>query len=116
MLRRAATFATVILLGAAAAQPPRSPERDFKFSEADRKLLDHSLQLDQQLRGRGLVLRDLALEQYLSDLAVPLVSVTPAPEHVVWAFRVLGDASVNAFALPNGSIYVTTGLLAVLFE
>jgi predicted Zn-dependent protease len=32
----------------------------------------------------------------------------------VWKFNALRDSSPNAFALPNGSIYINTGLLALL--
>jgi predicted Zn-dependent protease len=35
-------------------------------------------------------------------------------EKVSWRFRALRDPQPNAFALPNGSIYVTTGLLSLL--
>src|SRR4029434_3674765 len=35
-------------------------------------------------------------------------------EQVTWRFRTVRDPQPNAFALPNGSIYVTTGLLALL--
>ena len=35
-------------------------------------------------------------------------------EHVSWKFRALRDPQPNAFALPNGSIYVTTGLMSLL--
>ena len=34
------------------------------------------------------------------------------PENVLWRFRAIRDLEINAFALPNGSIYVTTGLLS----
>jgi predicted Zn-dependent protease len=36
------------------------------------------------------------------------------PEKVTYRFLVLREPMVNAFALPNGSIYITTGLLALL--
>ncbi len=38
----------------------------------------------------------------------------PVPEKVSYRFVVLCDPTVNAFTLPNGSVYVTTGLLALL--
>ncbi len=36
------------------------------------------------------------------------------PDKVIYRFMVLRDPTVNAFALPNGSVYITTGLLALL--
>ena len=35
-------------------------------------------------------------------------------ERVTWRFRVMNEPLPNAFALANGSIYVTTGLLSLL--
>jgi predicted Zn-dependent protease len=66
---------------------------------------------DRQLETRGLVANDAALEQHLAALAAPLLPATPL-ENVTWRFHVLRDPMVNAFALPNGSIYVNSGLLS----
>ncbi len=62
---------------------------------------------------KGWVYNDPAATAYLEKVALPLVP-KQTPEHVTWHFRVLRDIEVNAFALPNGSIYVNSGLLARL--
>jgi predicted Zn-dependent protease len=94
-----------LLLGQGQLQPP------FIFKKADLKLLEEWEALDQQFEKRALVYHDGALEKYLTGLATPLLLTAPL-EHVQWKFRILRDPSVSAFSLPNGSIYIDTGLLA----
>jgi predicted Zn-dependent protease len=67
--------------------------------------------LDRQLENRALVYRDAGLEKYLAGLAAGMLPDGPL-EHVAWKFHILRDPMVNAMALPNGSIYVDSGLLA----
>ncbi len=56
---------------------------------------------------------DEALQQYVQQLGGRLAAATERPS-LPWTFRVVDDASVNAFALPGGFIYVTRGILAHL--
>jgi hypothetical protein len=86
-------------------QPP------FIFNKADLKLLEEWKALDQQFEKRARVYHDGALEKYLTGLATPLLPTAPL-EHVQWKFRILRDPSASAFSLPNGSIYIDTGLFA----
>lgn len=85
----------------------------FVFTEADLKLLQESDAVERQLDRRGLVYHDAEIEEHLSTVAYASLPSTPL-EHVHWRFRVLRDPLVNALALPSGSIYVNTGLLALL--
>jgi beta-barrel assembly-enhancing protease len=100
-----ATLATAALLLAQKQPPP------FTFNKADTKLLGECDALDQQFEKRALVYHDPALEKYLAGLARPLLP-SDALEHVKWDFRILRDPTVNAFGVPNGSIYINTGLFA----
>jgi predicted Zn-dependent protease len=83
----------------------------FAFNKVDLKLLEECEALDRQFDKRALIYRDAGLDKYLTDLATPLLPSAPL-EHVQWKFRILRDPAVNAFGLPNGSIYVDSGLLA----
>ena len=87
------------------------PQPPFVFGKVDLKLLEQCEALDRQFEKRALVYHDAALEKHLASLAAPLLPAT-ALEHVQWKFHILRYPAVNAFALPNGSIYVDTGLLA----
>jgi predicted Zn-dependent protease len=53
---------------------------------------------------------DAAVQSYVSDLGKRMAATTERP-NLPWEFHVVDDASVNAFALPGGFIYVTRGLM-----
>ncbi len=117
-LRWAALCLALLLVSvrsAAAQQPPplASPPA-FKFTDVDLDLLEKSNQLDRYMDEKGMVYSDPALTEYITALGDDLLPPGPDPEHVIWRFHVLRDPIPNAFALANGSIYVNTGLLALL--
>src|ERR1700723_798862 len=104
----------VSVTGDRAQQPPVSPPPAFKFTDVDLDLLEKSNQLDHYMNDKGMVYTDPALSEYVTALGDDLLPPGPDPEHVIWKFQVLRDPIPNAFALANGSIYVNTGLLALL--
>ena len=75
----------------------------WKKAEEQEKLLAES----------GFVYDDKALEEYVNSVAKKLV-----PESVLkvipFKIRILKDPHLNAFALPNGAVYIHTGLLAAM--
>jgi predicted Zn-dependent protease len=97
------------LTGLAAAQTRPEP---FRFGDVDLEFLDQIKQLDKKFEDRGLVYREPQLNAYVDRLGRSLLKPEDQLENVVWQFRVLRDPTLNAFAMPNGSIYVHTGLLA----
>lgn len=54
--------------------------------------------------------QDRFLQDYVNALGQSLVP-TEAPEGLLFAFRVVDDSTPNAFALPDGRIYINSGLL-----
>src|SRR2546423_8107108 len=94
------------------AQSPAT--QDFKFGKSDLELLEQVNILDRRFERDGLVLEDDATNAYLKRIGDLLVPRGLKLENVVWKFRALRDPVPNAFALPNGSIYITTGLLALM--
>jgi len=95
--------------------PSSSPANDeFKFGKVDLELLEQVNLLDRRFEREGLVLEDDATSAYLARVGKSLVPRGLTPEHVSWNFRALRDPQPNAFALPNGSIYISTGLLALV--
>jgi predicted Zn-dependent protease len=107
-------FCLGVLARAQAPVEPSSTTSTFQFIEADNQLLQEVNELDLQYERKGLVYRDPEAEAFLSQVGERLTEDGPAPQNVVYKFRILRDPMVNAFALPNGSIYVNTGLLALL--
>jgi beta-barrel assembly-enhancing protease len=88
--------------------------KDFQFSPPDETLLKDADELDRQFEQKGLLYRDPTAQEYLDRIGKNLISRAPPPDRVVYHFHILRDPMVNAFALPNGSIYVNTGLVAAL--
>src|SRR2546423_13573738 len=93
---------------------PAPVNEEFKFGKVDLDLLDQVDLLDRRFERDGLVLEDEATNEYLARIGNSLVPKGLTLEHVKWKFRALRDPQPNAFALPNGSIYVTTGLMSLL--
>ena len=108
-------MAVVLVIGAglasrlACAQSPQP----YIPTNADRKLLAESAEIDSQLERRGLVYHLPELEQHLAQVAAPLLPAA-SPEYVNWRFRILREPLINAESFPNGSVYLNTGLLALL--
>jgi predicted Zn-dependent protease len=76
------------------------------------EILRRSDEVDRELRDRGLVLEDdPELQAYLDSVGRHILSAAGLPA-AAYRFAVLRDPFLNAFALPNGSIYVHMGLMA----
>src|SRR5712692_6681551 len=94
--------------------PATPPSPPFTFTSVDLELLQKSNELDQQIEERGMLYSDKQLTEYVSAVGNDVLPHGPDPQNVKWKFHVLRDPIPNAFALANGSIYVNTGLLALL--
>ena len=57
--------------------------------------------------------KDPALQAYVSRIGKEIAARTERPQ-LPWEFHVVDDASVNAFALPGGFIFVTRGLMTYM--
>jgi len=95
------------------ATPPPVNE-EFQFGKVDLELLEQVNLVDRRFEREGIVLEDEATNAYLDRIGKVLIPKGLKLENVTWRFRAARDPQPNAFALPNGSIYVTTGLLALL--
>lgn len=101
--------------GCATSNIPSLTMADAQFgqSEAEKNLLSRANEFDQELDRKGMLLEAPALVGYLQSVGQPLVP-KEAARLVEFRFHVLRSPVSNAFALPNGSIYLTVGLLAHL--
>ena len=96
------------------AQEPGKEAAAFKFTTIDNQVLDEAKMVDDVYQHKGLVMHDADLQAYLDMVGKRVLGTRAIPENVNFQFRVLRDPIVQAFALPNGSVYVTTGLLGLL--
>ena len=95
------------------ATPPPVRE-EFKFGDVDLEVLEQADLLDVRLERDGLVFAEESANAFLRRVGQSLIARELELERVSWRFRILRDPQPNAFALPNGSIYVTTGLMTLI--
>lgn len=87
---------------------------EFRFTSVDERLLTVANELDERIEKKGLIVDDSQAESYVTDIGARLLTETPTLERVNFRFHIIRDPMVNAFALPNGSVYINTGLIAAL--
>lgn len=81
---------------------------------AYRERLDNtSLKESAKLNESDKIYENDEVNRYVREVGMSLVPDYAADEYD-WSFHVIEDPSLNAFAFPNGAIYVHTGLLAKL--
>lgn len=109
--------ALLISMTTACATAPVAPltagDHAFGQNEDEKKLILTAAKADEELRSRGVTLQDERINAYIRDVAERLIPPGVA-DAVSFHFYVARDPIVNAFALPNGSIYLYVGLLARL--
>lgn len=85
----------------------------FLATEREQKIYDLSERAHQTMLRKGILVSDKQANAYLnrvgSELVPPLAGIAPN-----FNFYIVKEASVNAFAMPNGNIYLHVGLLASL--
>lgn len=94
--------------------PAVESTRNFQFTKVDMEVLKQADLADERFERDGLVSHDDVLNAYVTRVGLSMLPAGDAPEHVKWNFKAFRDPMPNAFALPNGSIYVNTGLLSLL--
>jgi predicted Zn-dependent protease len=102
----------LILLATGCTTAARLPvTEDLLVNEDERMLWRRSIEEQKALDASGILYRDRELEDYLNLIARKL---QPADLSADLSFKVLvvKDPYLNAFAFPNGTIYVHTGILA----
>ncbi len=93
--------------------PPPVLEGDLNVVEDERRLWQRAAEEQALLEGGGFIYRDPALEEYLHQIAEKLQPLE-VREKYNFRIRLLRDPHLNAFAFPNGVIYLHTGILSRL--
>ena len=84
-----------------------------ELTEKDYHLIETSEEMHDQFQRRGLRHSDRELETWLQKIGNRLVPET-TDFYQKYRFYLIRDPSPNAFALPDGQIYVHTGLISRL--
>jgi predicted Zn-dependent protease len=110
----AAILVALLLSGCASTSLKPIGQAPFTHEEDERRLWARSEEEQRRLDASGLLYEDPALDAYLhavlERLRPPDVGATVLPVRI----RVLRHPFLNAFAFPNGALYVHTGILARL--
>ena len=89
-----------------------SSETDTLPANEDEKMLWQKSAAEQRVfESTGLIYQDAELEAYLNKVVAKL-QPQPGPADLPIRVKVIKNAYLNAFAYPNGMIYIHTGLLA----
>ncbi|MEN6385562.1 MAG: M48 family metallopeptidase [Phycisphaerales bacterium] len=81
-----------------------SPEEEKKMG------LDYSKEVEKEL---GASFKDEQLQSYINSVGQKIAAVSHVPDYG-FNYKAIDSNTVNAFAIPGGYIYITTGLLAQL--
>jgi Zn-dependent protease with chaperone function len=93
-------------------KPDVSPVADALLMNEDEKMLWQKSEQEQLVfEENGLLYPDQELEDYLNQVAGKLRPQS-TPRNLVIRVKVIKNAYLDAFAYPNGMIYIHTGLLA----
>jgi len=106
-----AFFLSLALVGCATTTLPPVSSPEYRMEDDERRIWTRSEEEEKDLNDSGLVYKDKELEDYLNAVARKL---QPASVYKKVPFKiiVLKNPYSNAFAYPNGIIYVHTGILS----
>ena len=103
---------TVCCLTAGCATLRSVPVTEALLSSEDELMLWRRAQEEQDaINGSGVLYQDAEIENYLNQIAKKLHTNSISPD-ISFQIKVVKDPNLNAFAFPNGVIYIHTGILA----
>jgi predicted Zn-dependent protease len=85
----------------------------LEVDDNELQLLSNAAATEVQLERHGYVYDDRALQAAVRRVG-GLVAPKPTDSYLSYRFEVVRDVEPNAFTLPDGQVYVNTGLLALL--
>ena len=89
---------------------PATGEREFMLVSESQEI-QMGLQADPAIVSQYGLYPDESLQQYLDQIGKKMAARSERPD-LPWAFRLIDDPVINAFAVPGGFIYITRGIMA----
>ena len=86
----------------------------YALADDERRMHKRAEEICEIIDESGHVYADANLENYLTALANGLLPDSAKAEHFSVTVKVLTDPTLNAFAFPNGRIYIHAGMLAAI--
>src|SRR3954449_9825900 len=107
--RRTVLLGAALAAGLACARNPVTGKNEIALVSEGQEI-EMGKQAAQEVAQTMGFVNNAGLESYVSGIGMKMAKASERPD-LPWEFHVVDDASVNAFALPGGFIYVTRGLL-----
>lgn len=104
-------ISSALMLAGCSANPVSGEKQLSLMSESEEVMTGQ--QAHRQILAKNPPYQNAQLQAYVSRIGKMMAAYSHRP-NLPYTFTVLDDTSVNAFALPGGYIYITTGLLAYL--
>jgi predicted Zn-dependent protease len=111
MSSRLAFAVSVVLVAGCATNPVTGKSQLALISESQE--IQMGREASQQTLQEIGEYKDASVQAYVSSIGKQLAARSERPQ-LPWEFHVVDDASVNAFALPGGFIFVTRGLMTYI--
>ena len=93
--------------------PPLSVNPKGRLESDEKRIWEKSAEEQRKLDRTKKIVRDPLLEEYLSEIGRKLTpKKLKGSEVLTFQFKIIRDPALNAFAYPNGKIYVHSGLIA----
>ncbi len=107
-----AMFVAILLLGCATTDlPPIDAQKNFEPLPDERRIWDRSMEEQARLDRSGHLYEDSDLHAYVNLVADKLLPGQVRSQGVSIEVKILKNPLLNAFAYPNGVLYVHTGIL-----
>ncbi len=100
-----------LIAGCATTKLPPVTADNFSFQDDEKRLWHRSEEEQRILNKSGLVYEDENIDKYLNEIARKL-QPSEVFEHIPFRIIVIRNPYLNAFAFPNGIIYIHTGILS----
>ena len=111
MKNLALIIAVCCLVAGCATSRPILVCQTLTASEEEQMLWRRAQEEQNAIDGSGLLYQDTEIENYLNQIAKKLQTNAISAD-ILFQIKVIKDPKLNAFALPNGVIYIHTGILA----
>jgi len=104
-------IAVCCLVAGCAMSRPIPADQTLTAIEEEQTLWRRAQEEQDAINGSGVLYQDAEVENYLNQIAAKLQINSISPD-ISFQIKVIKDPNLNAFAFPNGVIYIHTGILA----
>jgi len=107
----------IVMLGAAACQsvalaPLGQGQTSLALEDDERRLWNRAREEEDRIKRSGLLYNDPALTEYVNEVAQRVMPKAAREAGLTVQVQVAKNQALNAFAMPNGALYLHTGILA----